>query len=78
MAQGFFILVTALSLAGCSSYQGGAGEQTNTMTGGAAGEGNPQPANSPTFRPGMNPEDPRDSHFTIRPQPNQPPGNTMP
>ena len=43
-------------------------------TGTYVGEGQPEPSASPTFRPGMNPEDPRDPHFTTRPEATQ----TMP
>ncbi len=56
-------------LAGCSTYTGGTGSEYTTSNG--IGEGNPSPAASPTFRPGMNPEDVRDPHFTTRPEATQ-------
>jgi hypothetical protein len=59
------IMCAALPLAGCASHQGATEEQPSALTGGA--QSNPQPAGSPTFRPGMNPNDPRDPHFTTRP-----------
>lgn len=64
---------TAILLAGCSStsYQGGTAEQFNVTTNSA--EAYPEPAASPTFRPGMNPQDPRDSQFETRPRPAEPP-----
>jgi hypothetical protein len=52
------LLITAcaaLILAGCATHQGGAYDQETTMSGTA--RGNPA---SPTFRPGMNPDDIRD------------------
>ena len=61
----------ALPLFGCASYQGGTGEEYNTSM--DRGQSYPEPAGSPTFRPGMNPEDPRDPHFTNRPLPQQVP-----
>ncbi len=72
------LALAVLPLAGCSSYSntGGASEQYGV--GSAAGQSNPQPSASPTFRPGMNPEDPRDSHFITRPQPFQQPPATNP
>ncbi len=66
----------ALLLSGCASYQGGTSDEYDTSSGNSAGEANPAPAASPTFRPGMNPEDPRDPHFTTRPQPQASPSTT--
>ncbi len=74
-----FLGVLALPLVGCSSYntnQGATTDEYNATS--SAGESNPQPAASPTFRPGMNTEDPRDSHFTTRPQPSVAPPTTNP
>jgi hypothetical protein len=66
----FPILLAASLFAGCATNRGGSNDQytegTNTV------EGNPQPSASPSFRPGMNPEDPRDPQFLNRPQPDQP------
>jgi hypothetical protein len=69
--QMILIICAALPLAGCATYEGGTAEETGTAgtLGSGAGEAHPEPAASPTFRPGMNPSDPRDPHFTIRPQP---------
>ncbi len=60
-----------LPLFGCASYQGEGGTSDEYNTTMDRGESYPQPAGSPTFRPGMNPQDPRDPHFTNRPQPQQ-------
>ncbi len=64
------IVGAALPLVGCASYEGGTPDQTDTMS--SAGQGTPAPANSPSFRSGLNREDPRDSHFINRPQPEGP------
>ncbi|HYG34767.1 MAG TPA: hypothetical protein VEC99_08290 [Clostridia bacterium] len=67
----------AFLLAGCASYdRGGTTNGYDVTTG--AGESRPIPAASPTMRPGMNPYDPRDAHFTTRPQPMQSPAITSP
>lgn len=70
-----YILMAAfvLPLAGCASrdYQGGTYDDTVFQTSG--GVSNADPAGSPTFRPGMHSEDPRDPHFTTRPQSVSPP-----
>ncbi len=66
----------ALALSGCASYQGGTSDEYNATSGNSVGEVYPEPAGSPTFRPGMNPEDPRDPHFTTRPQPQASPSTT--
>ncbi len=77
----FLLAGAVLPLAGCSSdrydsnAQGAAGTDPYGIGSGNA-EGFPRPSASPTFRPGMNPEDPRDSHFTTRPQPFQQPPST--
>ena len=80
MKVNFFILGVGafLGLAGCASHQGGAGAPLEYGTNGDVGEGTPIPIASPTFRPGMNPEDPRDPHFTTRPQPSESPPLTPP
>jgi hypothetical protein len=71
------IMGAALALAGCASYQGGTAEDFNTTTGYSEQEVPiTEPTPSPTFRPGMNPEDPRDPHYTIRPQPKLSPPTT--
>ena len=61
MKQLILVALLALPVAGCASYQGGSAESYSTGTG--AAESRPEPAASPTFRPGMNPNDPRDPHF---------------
>ncbi len=77
MKMSFLSLVAGLGLAltGCASYQGGTADQSGRMTGGE--EVHPQPTASPSFRPGMNPEDVRDPHYTTRPETQQwgPPPN---
>ena len=60
---------TAVGLAACSTYRGGTGDEYST--GSSVGESHPEPVGSPTFRPGMNPEDPRDSQFLNRPEASQ-------
>src|SRR5207302_9859102 len=50
-----------LGLSGCASYQGGGADEYNS---GYGSLGNPA---SPTFRPGMNPQDPRDPTASSRP-----------
>lgn len=76
------ILGAALPLAGCATNQGGTAEETATAEQFTplpdAGESHPAPAASPTFRPGMNPYDPRDSQFLTRPQPRQSPAFNVP
>jgi hypothetical protein len=52
----------ALALQGCATNQGGAYDQDTTMS--ATVRGNPA---SPTFRPGMNPNDIRDPNSLTRP-----------
>ncbi len=72
------IALAALPLVGCSSSRtenaGGTSDPYGIGT--STAEGNPQPSASPTFRPGMNPQDPRDPHFITRPQPFQQPPAT--
>jgi hypothetical protein len=65
------LAAAGLALAGCTTREGGTSDRYDYNTGAHVGESNPQPADSPTFRPGMNPQDPRDPHFTNRPQPDQ-------
>ncbi len=64
------ILLPAMVLAGCSSYRGGSSddEQYSGTYGYGAGA-YPEPAGSPTFRPGMNPQDIRDPNALTRPEP---------
>jgi hypothetical protein len=68
------LMVGALSLplAGCATYQGSPPEDYSIDTGYGRAEPYPSPAASPTFRPGMNQQDPRDAHFTIQPTPASP------
>lgn len=58
-------LLLIVAATGCATYQGGTADEYNTETGAAVSG----PVASPSMRPGMNPNDPRDSHFTTRPQP---------
>ena len=60
---GLTISVVGLT-AGCSSDRGGAVDQYSSSVNGA--EAYPQPAGSPSQRPGMNPQDPRDPQFGSR------------
>ena len=68
MKQLVLIALFLLPFAGCATHQGGAEESYTTSTGGA--QSYPEPSASPTFRPGMNPNDPRDPHFV---EPSTPP-----
>ena len=71
MKRLILIVCAVITLAGCASYRGGtAQEEYGTQKGGQV---YPEPMASPTFRPGMNPQDLRDSQFPTRPQPNQTP-----
>ena len=73
------IVCAVVPLAGCASYQGGSTEKQQEFgTGSDVGEAYPEPRSSPSFRPGMNPEDVRDPHFITRPQPDQVPNQTPP
>lgn len=65
-----------LIVAGCSTNQGGTSSNDNDLLGG--NEVFPGPRASPTQRPGMNPEDPRDPQYITRPQPTVPPPTTKP
>lgn len=59
-----------------STNQGGGGyydENSTTVT-----QSNPLPPASPSWRPGMTPEDPRDAQFITRPQPLESPPTTKP
>jgi hypothetical protein len=66
-----------LPLAGCATreYQGGGYDTYDT---GTEIDVSPGPTASPTFRPGMTPNDPRDPHFTTHPEPMQSPPSTNP
>jgi len=61
MKQLILVGLMLIPIAGCASHQGGGEEYYYTSTGGA--ESRPEPAASPSFRPGMNPSDPCDPHF---------------
>ncbi len=80
MRTKLFLLASALvlGLTGCASYQGGTTDPYDTAGSGATSldQSNPEPAGSPTFRPGLNPNDPRDSHFSTRPDPQASPSTT--
>jgi hypothetical protein len=58
------ILSMGMPLAGCSTYKGGTMDDYSTGT--AASEAHPVPTATPSFRPGMNPDDPRDQFFKPR------------
>lgn len=60
---GLTISVVGLT-AGCSSDRGGSVDQYGSSVNGA--EAYPQPAGSPSQRPGINPQDPRDPQFGTR------------
>jgi len=77
----YLCAATVFLLSACAhdSYDHNSGGTSDTYsTGMSAGQSNPQPAASPTFRPGMNPDDPRDPHFTTRPEPQSSPSTTKP
>jgi len=62
-------------LSGCSSYP-------PAYTGGtydtSYSESHPEPVASPSLRPGLNPEDPRNPQFNSRPEPDQTPPTSKP
>ncbi len=60
----------------CSTHQGGTGSYYDESLGGT--QAHPAPIASPTERPGMTPEDPRDAQFITRPQPLEAPPTTKP
>ena len=63
---GVFLACSMITLfAGCASNRGGSVDQYDTTT-------STEPTSSPSFRPGMHPEDPRDAQFGNRPEPGQP------
>jgi hypothetical protein len=66
-------------LAGCASHRemGGTTEKQQEFST-QSDEGQPGLMSSPSFRPGINREDPRDSQFTTRPQPEQVPNQSPP
>jgi hypothetical protein len=71
------LVCAVIPVAGCASNKGGTAEEPPQYgPQSSVGEANPEPMSSPTFRPGLNPEDPRDSQFMTRPQPNQAPPQT--
>jgi hypothetical protein len=73
LTRTILVLSAALPLAGCATHQGGTYEDYNAVA--SASESSTEPLReSPTFRPGMNPYDPRDAHYGTGPQP----GKTMP
>ena len=61
------IVFVAALVVGCASYEGASRDEYGSSTNQT--QVYPQAAASPTFRPGINPYDPRDAHFTTRPQP---------
>jgi len=62
-------------LAGCSTNRGGANVGYEAAP---RSEAYPVPTAGPTARPGMTPEDPRDSQYVTRPEPLVPPPTTKP
>jgi hypothetical protein len=65
-AAKILMTLACLVTAGCATNQGGSYEEPET----GYGEGvSPEPAGSPTFRPGMNPQDIRDPNALTRPEP---------
>ena len=63
-----------LLLNACSTHQGGAGYyDENTGSGMQSG---PMSPSSPSMRPGMTPQDPRDPQHFTNPQPSEPPPTT--
>jgi hypothetical protein len=79
MKRIILIVCALIPLAGCASYQGGTTEkQQEFSTQSNVGQSNPEPMSSPSFRPGMNSEDPRDPLFPTRPQPDQVPIQSPP
>jgi hypothetical protein len=60
------IAVTGLAT-GCATNRGGKSDQFDATANGA--QAYPEPAASPTERPGMNPRDPRDPQFTTHSDP---------
>jgi hypothetical protein len=81
MKKFVLILGAVLPLAGCATNQGQGGATVNDMeynTRADAGEATPRPIASPSFRGGLNPEDPRDTQFGTRPRPTQSPSTTFP
>jgi hypothetical protein len=73
-------IVSILSLiwlaSACSTdNRGGANANYDAFTG---SEEYPSQPSSPSQRPGMRPEDPRDPQFITRPQPSEPPPTTKP
>ena len=76
--KSFLFLGVAFLFCGCASHYpyGGAGDDPYMTADPYPGQSHPEPAASPTFRPGMNPDDPRDPHFTTRPDPQASPPPT--
>jgi hypothetical protein len=66
--QVILILATMALLPSCSTDRGGSQDWYNKTNN---GEGNPAPAASPSLRPGLNPQDPRDAQFGARPDTSQ-------
>ena len=71
-----FLTGLVLALAGCSTERGASNDAYNTSANNA--EAYPEPAGSPTARPGMTPRDPRDPQFITQPEPSQSPPTTKP
>jgi hypothetical protein len=77
MKRIFLLVGSVIALAGCASNQGGTTEKQQEFS--AQSEaGQPGLMSSPSFRPGMNREDPRDAQFPTRPQPDQVPPQSPP
>lgn len=62
-------------LAGCATNRGATSDDYESVN---TAEAHPQPAGSPTQRPGMNPQDPRDAQFGSKPDLLPSPPTTQP
>jgi hypothetical protein len=70
----FWIAAAILPLTGCASYRGGTSDTTDTTSAPMNDSDRrpdlyPEPAGSPTFRPGANPDDIRDPNYFNHPRP---------
>lgn len=73
----FMVLVLLmLVFTACSTHRGAGGYYDENLTSGV--QSSSLPPASPTMRPGMTPEDPRDPQYITRPQPLEPAPTTKP
>ena len=70
------ICVATAFAGGCATHRGGANDNFEAPANNS--EAYPDPAGSPTERPGMNPLDPRDPQHFTHPDPSQTPNNANP